>query len=138
MSQSINSLLFEIKSDEKLDQNPKLLRVILTKEYTRIDFGYTTPWYYEKGGWINISPNSYLKLDDADKKYHLKNAIGVPFAPNQTDFQSIEDWQFFTLYFEPIPQKDCILNMIEAIDPTPDDFNYYGICLNINQGVKIC
>jgi len=133
MAQSSNSILFEIKSDDKLEQNPKMLRIILSQEFTRIDFGYTTPWYYEKGGWINISPTTYLQLDNSDEKFLLKNAIGIPFAPNQTDFQSTEDWQFFTLLFEAIPQKNCVLNMIEAIEPTPDDFNYCGIVLEMKE-----
>jgi hypothetical protein len=50
-------------------------------------------------------------------------------------FQSVKDWQFFTLYFQPIPQKDCVINIIEEEKPTPDDFNYYGIELKMNEGV---
>jgi len=34
---------------------------------------------------------------------------------------------FFPLYFEPIPQKEVIIHMIEAEKPTEDDFNFYGI-----------
>jgi hypothetical protein len=108
-------------------QNPMVLRVILSEEFTRIDFGYTTPWYYEKGGWIRISPKTYLQIEGMKEKYLLKDATGISLSPKRVHFESTEDWQFFSLYFEPIPMKDCVLNMIEAEKPTPNDFNYYGI-----------
>ena len=54
-----------------------------------------------------------------------------------TNFKSTEDWQFFSLYFEPIPQKDCILNMIESEKPTTNDFNYYGIALKMEEGIGV-
>ena len=65
------SLLFEINEQEI--QNPKMVRVVLTENYTRIDFGYTTPWFYEKGGWITISPDTYLKLKHLEHKFSLIN-----------------------------------------------------------------
>jgi hypothetical protein len=52
-------------------------------------------------------------------------------------FQSVKDWQFFTLYFEPIPQKDCLINIIEEEKPSPNDFNYYGIALKMDEGTQI-
>ena len=61
------SFLFEI--NEKEIQNPKILRIVLTENHTRIDFGYTTPWFYEKGGWITISPDTYLQLKDLKQKF---------------------------------------------------------------------
>ena len=131
------SLLFEIPLLEKAKQNPKLLRIVLTKEFTRLDFGYTTPWYYEKGGWIKISPKTYLQLEGFNEKYSLKETVGIAIAPKRINFESTEDWQFFTLYFEPIPQKDCVLNMIEAEKPTDTDFNYYGIEILIDQGAVV-
>lgn len=132
-----DSLLFEIPKIDTPKQNPKVLRVILTKEFTRIDFGYTTPWYYEKGGWIKISPKTYLQIEGSSEKFILKDAVGIPIAPKRINFESTEDWQFFSLYFEPIPKKDCTLNMIEAEKPTPNDFNYYGIVLKMDDGKVI-
>ncbi len=131
------SLLFEISMLDTPKQNPTVLRVLLTKEFTRIDFGYTTPWYYDKGGWIKIAPKTYLENKETKEKYKLKEASGISIAPKRINFESTEDWQFFSLYFEPIPMKDCVLNMIEAEKPTPNDFNYYGIELKMNKGVGI-
>lgn len=131
------SLLFEIPILDTSKQNPNFLRVILTKEFTRIDFGYTTPWYYIKGGWIKIEPETYLQNEETKEQYKLKEATGILIAPKRINFESTEDWQFFSLYFEPIPQNDCVLNMIEAEKPTPNDFNYYGIELKMKEGAII-
>jgi len=131
-----NSLLFEVPQLEGEIQNPKMLRIILTQEFTQIDFGYTTPWYYEKGGWIKIAPRTFLQAQDLPEKYYLKKAIGIGLSPKRSNFKSTEDWQFFTLYFEPIPQVDCIVNMIEAEKPTTNDFNYYGIALKMEEGIS--
>jgi hypothetical protein len=137
MATNTKNLLFEIPKRKEGKQNPTLLRVLLAKEFTRIDFGYTTPWYYEKGGWIKISPKTYLQVQGSSEKYALKEAVGIAIAPKRINFESTEDWQFFTLYFEPIPQKEGIINMIEAEKPTEDDFNFYGIELVIANGVEV-
>jgi hypothetical protein len=43
--------------------------------------------------------------------------------------ESTEDWQVFTLLFEPIPIKDCVIDIIEEESPDENDFNFYGIQL---------
>lgn len=135
MEKDPDSILFEIKVPEK--QNPKMLRVVLTENYTRIDFGYTTPWFYEKGGWITISPDTYLRLKDLESRFILTNTEGIAISPKRLDFQSTEDWQFFSLYFEPIPRIDCEFDMIESDKPTKNDFNYYGVELNSKKGMEL-
>jgi hypothetical protein len=137
MATNTKKLLFEIPERTEGKQNPKLLRVLLTKEFTRLDFGYTTPWYYKKGGWIKISPKTHLLVEGNSEKYGLKEAVGIAIAPKRINFESTEDWQFFTLYFEPIPQKESILQMIETEKPTEDDFNFYGIELVMVNAVQV-
>jgi hypothetical protein len=129
------AFLFEIEVSEK--QNPKMLRIVLTDKHTRIDFGYTAPWYYKNGGWIKISPKTYLKTNNTHKQYSLLEAEGIAIDPNRIDFQSKADWQFFSLYFESIPNEDCILNMIESENPTKNDFNYHGIELNSKNRLEL-
>ena len=135
MEKDPDSILFEIKVPEK--QNPKMLRVVLTENYTRIDFGYTTPWFYEKGGWITISPDTYLRLKDLESRFILTNTEGIAISPKRLDFESTQDWQFFSLYFEPIPRTDCVFDMIESDKPTKNDFNYYGVELNYRNGMEL-
>ncbi len=71
------------------------------------------------------------------KKYSLLEAEGIAISPNRINFQSKADWQFFSLYFESIPNEDCILDMIESENPTENDFNYYGIELNSKKGLEL-
>ena len=137
MATKIQTLLFEIPALKTSTKNPKVLRVILSNTYTRIDFGYTTPWYYEKGGWIKIAPKTYIQVIESGEKYALQSANGIEIAPKRKNFVSTKDWQFFSLFFDPLPQKDCVLNMIEAEKPSPNDFNYYGITLKMNEGVEV-
>jgi hypothetical protein len=39
------------------------------------------------------------------------------------------------LYFEPLPTKDCIVDLIEEENPTKNDFNYYEILLEGVQNI---
>jgi len=117
-------------SGEQRKQNPVLLRIILSEEHTQIDFGYAAPIKYVKGGWISISPDTYLQVEGLAKRYRLQDVKNIVLAPEQLKFLSTQDWCVFTLFFDPIPIADCVISMIEAENPTPDDFNYYGIKLS--------
>jgi len=137
MTTENKSLLFEIPKLEGSRSNPRLLRVIVTSTFTRIDFGYTTPWYYESGGWIKIAAKTHLVVSGNEKKFLLKDTEGIPIAPKKMNFESTEDWQFFSLFFEPIPLIDCELSIIEKENPTEKDFNYYSIQLLLSEGLTI-
>ena len=126
-------VLFHIQ--KKDNANPVLLRVIITEQSTRLDFGYTAPWYYSKGGWIKISPATYLTVQGSDKKYSLIDVVGIAIAPKRLNFQSTEDWKFFSLFFETLPTLDCVFNMIESENPTEDDFNFYNISLSFTDAI---
>lgn len=136
-SKSIEPILFEIAENKDIADNPKVLRVILDREFTRIDFGYNATRKYIKGGWIRMSPKTYVQVQGSPEKFLLKETTGITIAPKKVEFQSVKDWQFFTLYFEPIPQKDCVINIIEEEKPSPNDFNYYGIELKMDEGNQI-
>lgn len=136
-SKSSEPILFEIAENKDIADNPKVLRVILDREFTRIDFGYNATRKYIKGGWIRMSPKTYIEVQGSDEKFLLKETTGITIAPKKVVFQSVKDWQFFTLYFEPIPQKDCVINIIEEEKPSPNDFNYYGIELKMDEGNQI-
>lgn len=136
-SKSIEPILFEIAENKDIADNPKVLRVILDREFTRIDFGYNATRKYIKGGWIRMSPKTYVQVQGSSEKFLLKETTGITIAPKKVEFQSVKDWQFFTLYFEPIPQKDCVINIIEEEKPSPNDFNYYGIELKMDEGNQI-
>ena len=137
-NKNIEPILFEILENKDIPDNPKVLRIILDPEFTRIDCGYNATRKYIKGGWIRMSPKTYVQVEGSTDKYLIKDTSGITIAPKKVVFQSVKDWQFFTLYFEPIPQKDCVINIIEEEKPSPSDFNYYGIELKMIEGIIIC
>lgn len=130
MKQSEKLYLATIETGEQRKKNPKVLRVILSTQYTRIDFGYVAPWIYDKGGWIKIAPYTFVQVAGSEKRYTLLEAANIPVAPERLDFESTEDWQVFTLYFEAIPILDCVIDIIEEEQPSSRDFNFYGIVLS--------
>ncbi len=111
-------------------KNLVILRIILDVEYTRIDFGYAAPWIYDRGGWIRIAPHTFIQEKGSNKRYALKEAQNIPLSPERLDFESVEDWTVFSLYFEPLPLQDCTIDIIEEETPDENDFNYYAIQLN--------
>lgn len=136
MKKQVKDLLFHVNADSG-KENPTLLRVILGAQTTRLDFGYIATSYYVKGGWITISPETFLQIQGDTKRYQLKEAIGIAQAPIKLVFKSTKDYQFFSLHFEPLPQQDLVFDMIEAVNGTPDDFNYFGIEIKLKEGVEV-
>ena len=131
------TILFEIHNSPNGKKNPQLLRVILNEEHTRIDFGYHTYPLYINGGWIKIAPETFIEVKETKKRYLLTKALNIPVSPDKLHFESQKDWQFFSLYFEPLPQINCTINVIEDENPTRDDFNYYDIELLMQDGVRV-
>ena len=117
--------------------NPSLLRVILGSQTTRLDFGYAAHSYYIKGGWITISPDTFLQIKGDIQRYQLKEAIGISQAPVKLKFKSTKDYQFFSLHFEPLPQKDLVFDMIENLHCDHTDFNYFGIEIVLKEGLEV-
>jgi hypothetical protein len=115
---------------EQHKTNPVILRVILSKTETRIDFGYAAFELYHYGGWIRIAPDTFIQVQGHTKRYPLRQALNIPMAPGQLDFESQKDWRVFSLIFEPIPIRDCTIDIIEVENPSPNDFNYYGVQLH--------
>ncbi len=117
--------------------NPEILRIIVSKEYCRVDFGYATPWKYVRGGWIKIAPQTFIRVHGLEKKFALIQAENIPLAPVVREFESRQDWTVFQLYFEPIPLLDGTIDIIEQLHPNQNDFNYYDIAVRISESVEI-
>ncbi len=109
--------------------NPKIMRIILCEQHVQIDFGYAANKIYFRGGWIRIAPYTYLQVKGSEKKYKLLDAKNIPIKPDHLHFESKQDWQVFSLFFEAIPVKKCVIDIIEEEDPRSTDFNFYGIKL---------
>ena len=124
-----------IKDAQK--SNPTILRILLSEQFTQIDFGYAAPWMYIKGGWIDIAPQTYIRKVDSKEKFKLINALNIPISPKRHDFETKSDWKVFSLFFEPIPIKDCVIEIIEKENPNENNFNYYGISLEDVKGIEV-
>jgi hypothetical protein len=137
MRKKKSRFLAEFSAGRQVKENPSILRIIVSEEHIQMDFGYAAPSIYDRGGWIRISPDTFLQVHGSAKRYRLKEAKNISLAPEVVAFESTQDWCVFSLYFEPIPLKDCVLDMIEELQPSPNDFNYYGIRLSMGKGVEL-
>ena len=130
-------LVFHLNTLGHGESNPILLRINLFPEFTKIDFGYITTDKYNNGGWIKISPDTFIENVETKERYTMTNAVGITIAPAKRNFESNKDWQYFSLYFTPIKQKDTLINVIEKIKGNKNDFNYYNIQLKMQDGIEI-
>ena len=119
------------------ESNPILLRINLFPELTKIDFGYITTDKYNNGGWIKISPDTFIENVETKERYIMTNAVGITIAPAKRNFESKKDWQYFSLFFPPMKQKDTTINIIEIENGTKNDFNYYNVSLKMEDGVEV-
>jgi hypothetical protein len=117
--------------------NPDLLRIHLSPECTKVDFGYVAKSLYVNGGWIRIAPETFIEDRSTKARYTLVRAENIPLAPLHHYFETNKDWRYFSLYFPPIPQKDCSINIIEVENGTPNDFNYYQIEIKISEAIAV-
>jgi hypothetical protein len=130
--------------------NPKLLRITISPEHTKVDFGYSTfNSVFTNGGWIQISPETYLKSLKSKRVYSLLNAEGISFSPKKHYFESLRDWQFYSLYFEPIPFEDGTFQIIEpefmgdkehlkAVNQiSGGNFDFYDIQIDVRHAIQI-
>lgn len=122
-----NNILYQLDIEGHAKNNPVLLRIQLNSDYTKVDFGYTTSNMYERGGWIKIAKETFIENIDTKKRYKMINANGITIAPKKHNFKSNKDWQYYSLFFEPMEQKDCVINIIEKEKGSLNDFNYYNI-----------
>lgn len=137
MIKNNKKLVFNLNLEGHGESNPILLRISLYPEFTKIDFGYLTSDKYNNGGWIKISPDTFIENTVTKERFVLTNAVGITIAPAKRNFESKKDWQYFSLYFPAIPQKECSLNIIEKIKGNKNDFNYYNIPLKMENAIEI-
>ncbi|MEJ6755841.1 MAG: hypothetical protein QNK78_02420 [Crocinitomicaceae bacterium] len=133
-----NKTLFqELNVIREPNDSLTLLRIVSNSEFTKLDFGYTPDSIYHRGGWIRISSDTYIEVIGSKGKLRLIKAEGIPVAPEQHHFESKRDWQYFSLYFPPIEQTNCKINLIEDEKPDHTDFNLYDIDIKIDTADEI-
>lgn len=131
------TLLFTINKKGHSRGNPDLLRIILSPDNTKIDFGYIAKEIYDSGGWIRMEKDTFIEIKETGNRFVLTHATGIPINPEHHYFESKKEWRYFSLYFPAIPQTDCTLNIIEIENGSRNDFNYYGVVLKMIEGVEV-
>ena len=134
---NIKTKIINLNREGHGESNPTLLRIILHPDYTKIDFGYSAIEIFQSGGWIRIDPFTFIEIIELNQRLTLVRAVGIPLSPIHLSFESNKDWQYYSLYFPPIPQKNCTLNIIEIEKGTLNDFNYYNIAINMTDALEI-
>lgn len=122
---------------ETFEGRPKLLRIVFSSEHTKVDFGYQTDSKYIKGGWVRIAPITFIRFQNEEIKYVLKDAVNIPISPNHHYFNTQKDWLYFSLYFPAIDLKSGKFDIIEAENGDKTDFNYYNITINMKNLIEI-
>jgi hypothetical protein len=150
MKKQTKSYVFPNVPNEGISDNPTLLRITISPIHTKVDFGYSTlNSIYTNGGWIQISPETYMASKDQKRKYKLLNIEGISFSPKKHYFESLRDWQFFSLYFQPIPLEDGIYEIIEpefmddkdeieaANEVSGENFDFFNIQIDMQYAIQI-
>jgi len=118
--------LISLNEFEQPKEAPQILRIILDDLATQIDFGYSSTWKNEYGT-IEISPQTFIKVQGTTRKFLLIKTINIPIAPEGMKSFSRHDWIVFTLFFDPIPVEECVFDIIEESENHRKIFNYRGL-----------
>lgn len=94
----------------------RIKKITLTKEYTTIEM------WWQGVEWCNISPYTYIKVNG--RRYDMRKAKGIAFAPEKTYYSKDATLSYFTLYFPAIPNAATEIDLIEPGDST---WKWYGI-----------
>lgn len=133
MQRVSKSYLYNLPKHRGSEDNLQLLRVIRAAEYLRVDFGYHTTDYYTRGGWVRMSPDTFIRDIKTRHCYKLLRAEKIPIAPDYLNFKSTIDWLYFSLYFEPLPDSTLVFDLIESEPGALNDFNYFNILLKVSE-----
>jgi hypothetical protein len=115
----------------------QLLRITLTERTTRLDLGYQANDEFYSRWWINIYRETHLLTSASDRKFHMQDQKDIVTAPNKVFYESRTDWQFFSLFFAPLPLVDQHISMIESEKLDKNNFNFYEIPLLIKDSILL-
>jgi hypothetical protein len=122
---------------DKHSRGPALLRITLAKDFSKFDFGYQTTDYYIRGGWVKISKDTCLLCSKTNKQLKLVRAENIPLGPSKHRFKTTKDWLYYSLIFPPIDNDTKVIDLLEDIPGSPNDFNYYNIQLDRKQFILV-
>jgi hypothetical protein len=138
----------KIKEIEKVIYNPfvkihvekkvEILAMRSDKEnLLRIDFIYQAPSYYHNGGWIQMSPDCFIRPCGSSTKLKLVKEENIPLAPTKHFFKAKNSILSYSLYFPALPENTTSIDIIECEGPGGNWFNFYGVSMETVKERKI-
>lgn len=115
----------------------QLVRITINEFSTRLDFGYQMDPMYDSDWWINIDPNTHLISSVGKRKFRMQDQKNISVAPAKTTYESRTDWQFFSLFFAPLPLVDQTISLIEFELEDKDGFNMFDIQLRLIDSYEV-
>ena len=91
MKNTHKSKIFHFQFRGHTETNPELVRILLFLEFTKVDFGYSAHEIYKRGGWIRMSPDTFIEVMETKKCNVLKTSEGLPIATEYNYFESKKD-----------------------------------------------
>ncbi len=95
----------------------------------RIDFLYHASPIYVNGGWVQMSPDCFIRPINTTQKYKLVKAENIPIAPTKHYFKSSRDILSYSLYFPAMPENTTSIDIIEDESHGQNWFNFYGVSM---------
>ena len=121
---------------DRLDEySLRIDKIELTENNTIVYCTHTAPFLYEKGGWVNIRPGTYLRDRATRKKYKLISAIGIPLSPSKHFYSAQGQTLSFRLVFSRLPSNCSLIDLVEC-ENNKECFNFYGVHLLTSSYTK--
>jgi hypothetical protein len=129
-TQEIEKVIFNPEVIINMYKKMEILAIRLGKEnLIRIDFLYKAPNSYVNGGWVQMSPECFIRPWRSSTKYPLVKAENIPLAPAKHYFKKQQELLSYSLYFPELPEGTKTIDIIESDSPGLNWFNFYGVSL---------
>ena len=105
--QNSKAFIFSNPSHKEMDGAVQLLRITISDQGTKIDFGYQAG-EFDAGEWIHIKPETFIRCKEMGEsiaesfkpkkiqtKYFLIKATNIPFGPAKHHFNSSIDVVYY-------------------------------------------
>ena len=129
----LGNVFAQITIKPEIDRQDEFSLIIeeveLTDDFTIVYCKHVASIIYDKGGWVNIRPGTYLMDRETDKKYKLISAKGIPVSPRKHYYRTKGQSLTFSLLFPRLDSKCSLIDFIEC-ETEESCFNFYGIHLS--------
>ena len=136
---TISNVFAQLTVNPKIDSRDGFSLIIeeveLTEDFTIVYCKHVASLVYDRGGWVTISPDTYLMDRTSNEKYSLITARGIPISPSKHYYNAKGETLSFRLVFPRISSNCTLIDLVECPN-SKDCFNFYGIHLNKASSVN--